>query len=356
MTLIEILNQLELAITHQNSHQFRTSMGLFYAFLSTALHSRHLDDSLHFNQLLFSEPNPNPELQELQEFITLMHHNHSEQRRYLDLFNIAITWYYEQNQFNSIQTPFAQKIRSLTFLIKNNILQTKDLSQMPYNLSFLSSRPEQQTLFGKSAKPGNPHFVSYSSRMNPYFWQYDCQNDHTTTSVNYLASEEKKPYKIKLHSDGLLYRAIDAGQPISDASYMYIVSPKGGLYLVNSKEQTEIQHHSSIRAGQPIFCGGYLTITAGKITTIDALSGHYHPTNKQLLMACLELNRQGILSQKCKIELLHPNHIISVKDLLHRPQYQKIRNEFHFTIHDTLASKQSSTRHPITPHIPRKRR
>lgn len=63
---------------------------------------------------------------------------------------------------------------------------------------------------------------------------------------------------------------------------IYVVSRDGKIYAVNPDALDNI-HHSSFLKGRRVLCAGGMKVMNGKIKLITNDSGHYKPTNKQLV-------------------------------------------------------------------------
>lgn len=92
---------------------------------------------------------------------------------------------------------------------------------------------------------------------------------------------EKKKYKTYVDGDELYQYHEGQKIYIADGDYRYVVSPKGGLYIIS--DYSDDVFHNSIRGSQPVQCAGAVEISDGRITKISNESGHYRPTKAQLL-------------------------------------------------------------------------
>lgn len=136
----------------------------------------------------------------------------------------------------------------------------------------------RQSEFGKPMKKGkkypNVFFTDLASVQR--LLTYGCRTGKQ------FSTTEKKKFKTYVDESGL-YQLCDATKNyIKDGSHLYIVSPKGGLYIFPFSEGREY-FHNSIRASQPVQCAGQLIIENKKIIKINNGSGHYKPTTEQLL-------------------------------------------------------------------------
>lgn len=202
------------------------------------------------------------------------------------------------------------------------------------DLSFLSNKApsSSQTPLGKEPKTGAFVFP------RKYLWSMDIgewQPDSDLTP--YFTTSEKKKIKLSRESSSApLSRHFDNDTQIPDGSYIYAVSPKGGLYAMNGQEckhnfshqdQPDALHHSSIRAGQPVISAGHCTVSNGEIAAINHESGHYQVPADHLLMSCLHLHHKGILKETCRIELYNGENL-TIKNLLEHAEYHTLRQDY----------------------------
>jgi len=62
-------------------------------------------------------------------------------------------------------------------------------------------------------------------------------------------------------------------------------------------------HHSSFRAGEAIMAGGEWVIENGRLTHINACSGHYKPESWRFLTACTYLKNKGVITPETQMEV-----------------------------------------------------
>ena len=74
----------------------------------------------------------------------------------------------------------------------------------------------------------------------------------------------------------------------------WVQGPSGRFYSSNESECGKF-HHSSFLAGRDVKAAGDWVVEQGKLKTISAMSGHYHPTLDSLRRALLDL--QGVSRQ-----------------------------------------------------------
>ena len=196
--------------------------------------------------------------------------------------------------------------QNLNKSFKDNYFDLYQSKQLPlFDLSFLATNPSQ-TLYGKARKPDKeyPKLASGSlAEMDVSEWQGDTKN-----GVRYLSTEEKKLLKVRKCEDGVLRRDIDNGEKLPEGSYLYALSPKGGLYIYRERGESPLLktanfHHSSFRGGQPLISAGHLKVdNFGDITDIAPNSGHYLTSEKQLTNAAIWLFDNGMIDENCTLD------------------------------------------------------
>lgn len=290
-------------------------------------------DAQHAVAIIIEMGNINEELSQIQSILKA-----NQQDAYLSRFSLALQLLRAKMAGTKAWDLMNNQAMAVHFMANDIRHKLKPYGKID-DLSFLANMNEPgkvhpQTLFGKKPKSGSFLFPEkYIWMMLPSYWQNDID------SVPYFTPIEKKLMKVKRHADGLLNRVMDSGNVLSDGSYLYVVSPKGGLYMCNDDARDtqvlkqaciniEGLRHSSFRAGQPVLCAGSIKIEEGEITEIDTGSGHYGVPNANLLMACLHLHRKGIIKNTCEIKSYGGLETITVEDLLHHPMYEPLRMEY----------------------------
>lgn len=158
-------------------------------------------------------------------------------------------------------------------------------------------------------------------------------------------TEEKKKYKTYADTDGLYQLIDDQKRYIPNGFYRYIVSPKGGLYILT--DDIHNAFHNSIRGSQPVQCAGEVMIRNGKIGMIGNQSGHYRPTRAQLVRTLGGLYAAGlILNDDANVKCFKIDGYLSysiqdigtIADLIHSGEI-KIPSPWQATpdIHDMMA-------------------
>ena len=188
----------------------------------------------------------------------------------------------------------------------SRMLYLKDIEL--YDLSFISTTP-MQSMLGK-AKNNYKIYPRYPSgllnKMHPNYWLVDPKSN-----VPYLSCDDKKHIKVRIRH-GQIYRDLDGHHQIKDDQYVYVLSPKGRLYILNRSDQEKEQfkekdllfyHHSTPRAGNPVLCAGNIKTEDGVITEIDNSSGHYSPSTESLIFSICWLFELGILNEQCYVKI-----------------------------------------------------
>ncbi|WP_298622409.1 hypothetical protein [uncultured Legionella sp.] len=204
--------------------------------------------------------------------------------------------------------------------ITANEVRTSKKNLTDYDLSFLSSQ-ERQTVFGKIAPHSVLFFKPYLNVMDSTFWVMGDEK------VFYMTTAEKKAVKVTRDIDGaLIYQ--NTKKPLLNGRFLYVVSPKGGLYATDADHFDVILHHSTIRAGQPVLCSGFLEIDNGEICEIDHRSGHYRPDVQSLIISCLHLYEQKIITENCVLRSPSLPRNLKVQEISENEQYELLCNEY----------------------------
>lgn len=165
--------------------------------------------------------------------------------------------------------------------------------------------------------------------MDPDFWFED-------DMALYLTQKEKKPFKVKNDSNtNSLHRPLEKGDVLPNGSYLYVVSPKGGLYIAHIRNirghltdpNGDALNHSSFRSGQPVICAGHCTIENGNIKKIDIDTGHYRTKTEGLIMACFHLYHQNLIKKECILECYDGTQV-TMEEVLADPAYNLIHQEY----------------------------
>lgn len=117
--------------------------------------------------------------------------------------------------------------------------------------------------------------------------------DGRRLETKYLTRHERLGYMLESDGNGGLRYAVGARSATTAAPsvWPYAMDEWGNIYTANDwvmPQQTgyAMFNHSSFTAGDVVVCAGMLQINAaGKMTFIDTNSGHYQPTQDQLVAA-----------------------------------------------------------------------
>lgn len=107
---------------------------------------------------------------------------------------------------------------------------------------------------------------------------------------------------------------------LKDQTYMYVLNHQGRLHLqIKNRGKT---NHTSLSNGQAVLAAGSLKVKDGKIIEIDMFSGHYKPTEIQLITFLKYLKNSSIniddikvtyvgeyAIQPWKIHVINPNEV-----------------------------------------------
>ncbi len=129
----------------------------------------------------------------------------------------------------------------------------------------------------------------------------------------YFSSKERKLFKVKIGSSGVIKDASGSSLSVDDA--LYVMSSSGSIYVVNKsiakgagirvgrrrqkgqslkKALVYVLHHSSFYAGEPVAAAGHISIRDGELVELNNNSGHYRPRTKHLCQVVNQLKSQGV--------------------------------------------------------------
>jgi len=125
--------------------------------------------------------------------------------------------------------------------------------------------------------------------------------------VRYLDMEQRQKYVLEPGGDGLFYcregseaalkfervpfdtsKSTAAVRPGSRGVAIWVQGPSGRFYSSNESKEGKF-HHSSFLAGREVKAAGDWCVEQGRLKSISAMSGHYHPTLESLKRALLDL-------------------------------------------------------------------
>lgn len=145
--------------------------------------------------------------------------------------------------------------------IARNRYQNNPTSLPSYSYAplLLQSFFSKQTVFGKPVKPGKAYPNAFFSNLASVHYFHTYLSGILTLGFlggvgKQFLTKEKKRFKTYCDPEGLYQLINDNKEYINDGLYRYIVSPKGGLYILTEKEYNCF--HNAIRASQPVQCAG----------------------------------------------------------------------------------------------------
>lgn len=198
-----------------------------------------------------------------------------------------------------------------------------------FDLRFLSGSDSShsQTVMGKDPKKDKKYPPFQTGFLAEQSLRYF--NSDVISKVPLLTSQEKKKFKVR-KEQGVLSCGL---QEIKTGNYLYVVSPKGSLYIIPFHKQMNggSTHHSTIRAGQPVLCAGELEIAKDEktghmeISKLSLYSGHYQPSATNLAFTALWLSEQKLIGNDCS---LNGTGARSVKSLKKSKKFKAIRDDY----------------------------
>ena len=117
--------------------------------------------------------------------------------------------------------------------------------------------------------------------------------------VTYLDDAGRAAYRITARN-GKLYsgrRLFDTGQ----GRAIFVEGPDGSIYaktMTNPSAYTGRFHHSSFLGGRPVAMAGEMRVHKGNVLGVNNSSGHYRPTQMDIIHFLQRLERSGVTSAK----------------------------------------------------------
>lgn len=152
----------------------------------------------------------------------------------------------------------------------------------------------------------------------------DAKKEAAAIYVKYFTEEEALSHLVtKNVDDELSYNNSDDSTPIStDGDYIYVMDKLGNLFIHKDRQYIDSEgnyypnndqfnpnwklvNHSSFTRGESVACAGEISIVDGKITKINNCSGHYQPAHYSLHRVVSELNKRGVLDEKCEVTVFN---------------------------------------------------
>ena len=332
MTLEDILNKIYEAILSKDAVKLDEFVTSFTEKLNKALENIELgfDKESTAIEFLTAQEDKSSELAKL---CLLLHTDNLETLNKLSLAMDIVDLRRQQGAFDIptvnkyvLNSSLNQRRKELLF---SNI-PSPDFSFL-FNDS-LSVAPQAQ--YGKPKKSSKT-YVNYPegmlNQMRIAYWRVD-----PTSSVPYLNPMQKKRFKIRVSDNGQICRRVGEKQEKASAgSYLYAISPKGGLYGITNEDRKQghvslSYHHSTVRAGQDVLCAGHFEVNENsEIIGIDNGSGHYSPTSESFVFSVLWLYDSGIIKDNCIISLhdkalMGENKKITISQLISNPRFKDI--------------------------------
>ena len=184
----------------------------------------------------------------------------------------------------------------------------------------IESFTSKQTKFGKPMKPEKKYPNAFFSDLAYVDYSHTYLPGILTAGAfdgvgKQYSEAEKKQFKVYGDAGGLYQINNNNKKYIADNVYRYIVSPKGGLYIFTN--EIDNCFHNAMRASQPVQCAGMVWINNNQISSIDNASGHYLPTEKQLLRTIDGLYTAGFLNSNVNVKTCveSPSHHVRMKDM-----------------------------------------
>jgi hypothetical protein len=147
--------------------------------------------------------------------------------------------------------------------------------------------------------------------------------------VTYLDDVARKPFRVKIKEDGLLYQL---KRRFSTAELETHFNGKGWAIWVLSREQRFYSfnhkrgefHHSSFLGGHAVLGAGEWQVENGHLKIINGKSGHYQPGHEEMITSLTVLQQMGVVVGTVQIALGYPTpSLINAAQYLANPQDYK---------------------------------
>ncbi|PSS04973.1 IQ domain-containing protein [Actinidia chinensis var. chinensis] len=121
--------------------------------------------------------------------------------------------------------------------------------------------------------------------------------------IIYLGPQEREHYEYLIAGGTLVHKQtgdlLDTSRDVNDSKWIFVMSTSKRLYA--GKKRRGLFHHSSFLAGGATLAAGQLMAECGKLKSISAYSGHYHPTDENLNNFLAFLKENGINLQGVQV-------------------------------------------------------
>lgn len=119
--------------------------------------------------------------------------------------------------------------------------------------------------------------------------------------LTYMSEGQRVKFLIEVKG-GLLYYSggterVDTGtshvtkNKVSNGVYIFVMDGTGRIF---SAAKQDVEHHSSFLAGNPAAAAGCMKVVSGKVTYVNAMSGHYAPMKEDIDQFLAELRSRGV--------------------------------------------------------------
>ncbi len=129
---------------------------------------------------------------------------------------------------------------------------------------------------------------------------YPSQENRQYFKINPLKKGEETIYVDKDGkpldtSKAQIDKSLDPASTLKGA-FIFIMDENGEIYVADENLWNRVLnfHHSSFLAGKPVAAAGEIAFSAGRVTNISNISGHYRPSEIYTYQVLLELKSQGM--------------------------------------------------------------
>ena len=219
----------------------------------------------------------------------------AEQRYLTAAHRILKTLDPTNTQLTTMQDSAApQEYQSIAFLLGVSSFFKSELKEMLPNL--YGELREKETLSLLSGIVGD----QYSTDGKFIFKAQNSSPESNSSNIADLGD----PQAVIHTREGQLYRGDSVIADDMTQNLIYAVDRLGTLCIQVPGSSTTPNHDRFFTVngvGQPIACGGHISIQSGKIMKIDPMSGHYMPAILQLFLVVKYLNDKGVIDPNCVV-------------------------------------------------------
>lgn len=158
----------------------------------------------------------------------------------------------------------------------------------------------------------NAYLAQYKGRPTHMLLQYRGENEGSN-GIKYLTNEERELQKLTI-KDGKFYlnselftSGFSGGSgPQAQQAHLFAIDLAGNFYVYRKLPKI---NHSTMLAGGPVICAGFMQVVKGKLYYISNCSGHYQPQVDALLLTIRALLEKNVHPSTYEIKYEAPKKL-----------------------------------------------